>query len=514
MKWADHFGGALSVSQDDDTPEPSAKTNDDTDDATLSWSDRKKRDRIREKELLANVKKAKLLDDDEEEDVDEVPAITRAVSRSPPSVDTANVRVQPSISWQYPSLLDVPPPSVTSHEQHIQTERMANVPRVSYSSDLDVPSEPAPLTGIEQALDMSSQTSTVTSQIPFFIPQEALVDPHSHVPPITAPAVDGSSNAATVEFVQSLGLPLFLVGFKTQALQTLVSTPGLLNSVVDANGMYDEQRLISLVTTLGSNAAQPLTQPYESYGMPPFDTGSSHRGGQSVNRDAGNLHVSGFGPMTTEADLINLFAPYVQVEEVVMKNGFAFVNSRDPENANIAREALEGTMLGGTPIRINAAQRKGRDGALGRFGNAPSGGNPADMMGGPPAPINVDTARDDRGNPATKNLFVAGYGPGTTEQQLREVFGHHATVIGVVMKSNFAFVNTADKVQAVQAREALIGTPLNGGSFRINFAKETGRLGTSFDITYNASSGPNAPRMQQAPSAVPQTGLNYYGRGY
>jgi hypothetical protein len=52
------------------------------------------------------------------------------------------------------------------------------------------------------------------------------------------------------------------------------------------------------------------------------------------------------------------------------------------------------------------------------------------------------------------------------------------------LKGTFSFVNTADKSQAVNVRNALMGTLLNGGSLRINFAKETGRLGTSFDTTY------------------------------
>ena len=52
------------------------------------------------------------------------------------------------------------------------------------------------------------------------------------------------------------------------------------------------------------------------------------------------------------------------------------------------------------------------------------------------------------------------------------------------MKSSFAFVNTIDKEAAVIARTSLMGQQLNGGVLRINFAKETGRLGTSFDSTY------------------------------
>jgi len=65
------------------------------------------------------------------------------------------------------------------------------------------------------------------------------------------------------------------------------------------------------------------------------------------------------------------------------------------------------------------------------------------------------------------------------------MFGQYATIVGIVMKGTFAFVNTSDKVAAVNAREFLSNTTVNGGALRINFAKESGRLGTSFDVTYN-----------------------------
>lgn len=70
---------------------------------------------------------------------------------------------------------------------------------------------------------------------------------------------------------------------------------------------------------------------------------------------------------------------------------------------------------------------------------------------------------------------------GTTEQQLREFFGKYVSVLNVMMKGTFCFVNTADRDAAVLARASLGGQQLNGGTLRINFAKETGRLGTSFD---------------------------------
>lgn len=146
--------------------------------------------------------------------------------------------------------------------------------------------------------------------------------------------------------------------------------------------------------------------------------------------------------------------------------------------------------------RINAAQRKNRDTGPGFGGGPPAAsfsgssfsapGAPPPNGGMPPPPMgqqNVDSVRDDRGNPATKNLFVAGYGAGTTEIQLRDLFAQHVEVIGVILKGTFSFVNTTDRAHAVTARQMLGGSTFNGGTLRINFAKETGRLGTSFDLT-------------------------------
>jgi len=50
------------------------------------------------------------------------------------------------------------------------------------------------------------------------------------------------------------------------------------------------------------------------------------------------------------------------------------------------------------------------------------------------------------------------------------------------MKNNFIFVNSPEKKSAVQAREALTGAQVNGEQLRINFAKESGRLGTTFSL--------------------------------
>jgi hypothetical protein len=574
VKWADHFGGKLEHAREIEGNRGEQPVNNDSEPAAnVSWSDRRTRDRLREKELLAEAKKKKLLDDDDFDIF--APTTMRATTswRQPPVT---------------PARTDVTKAPVESKELLTQLGRMASVKPVRYVSEHLVPSSPAQMSDVETALDTQSAQSSVPTTLPFFVPQEAPPPAPAPAPiviptiPTPAPAPYGAvpygaapyrapyGNAfppppppppavigATADMVQAMGLPLFLVGSNVQALQTIASNPSLLNTFVDANGMYDQQNLMALVQTLGQSMPNISQQqppppaygnPYgqqqgqqQTYGRTPPSTygpgasappapygqpsssshygpssGSSGGAGPSYRGDKSteaNLHMAGYGPTTTQADIIALFSPYVHVKEVVMKTGFCFVNTNDSVGAQNAKDSLTGALVGGMSIRINMAQRRDRDSAppstssygrgadAGRSGGGmgapsfPPGsmGPPASM--GPPSAMGQDpnSVRDDRGNPATKNLFVAGYGPSTTEPELRGIFGQHAIITGCVMKGNFAFVNTMDKVAAIAARNALSGSTVNGGVLRINFAKETGRLGTSFDLTYNSASGAGGP---------------------
>lgn len=451
--------------------------------------------------------KAKLFDVDPDVDMDpSAPAMT------------ATVR------WRKPTPLPLdpenPPIQVDSKEYGSQTARMASVPAVSYLSDADVPSNPNPLTDIEQALEFTTQASATAPEFIPWVPPP----PQPQAPAPAAMMLDqmagafpaAASTGASIETVQALGLPLFLTGQNVQALQTLASSPSLLHTFLDPSGTYDQSRLLQLVQTLSQNLAP--SQPGAAAGavpglqVPAASTMSSHYGVAATayqppsamasnfgsyggfggggskgpyrgdKNEGGNLHVSGYGPTTTEHDIRNLFAPYVHVDEVVTKSNFSFVNTSDAEGAARAKEILNGSLLGGMPIRVNPATRKSSNQGT-SFGlsaappPAPAAPAPRDITG----QIQYDQVRDDRGNVATKNLFVAGYGLGTTEQQLREVFAPHCTVTSISTKNTFAFVNTNDRIAAINTREALTGAILNGGALRINFAKETGRLGTTFD---------------------------------
>lgn len=220
---------------------------------------------------------------------------------------------------------------------------------------------------------MTSQSSAVVATIPFFVPQVAAA-PAPVVAPVTIPAsayapsaiahaVTAASayappppqtgaEAATAQTVQALGLPMFLVGQNVQALQTLSASPSLLSTLVEPSGQYDQPRLMSLVQTLSQGVPPSQPAPYQApvpafggqpyppasgggiygpastagltsgYGQPPASTygpggasrSTGYRGDQ--NTTEGNLHLAGYGPATTQADIVALFAPFVHVHEV------------------------------------------------------------------------------------------------------------------------------------------------------------------------------------------------------
>ena len=236
--------------------------------------------------------------------------------------------MKPTIAWKSPALLpenpDAPKAQLNSTEISAQNERMKTTVAAQYFSDNSVPSSPTPLSQIEQALDMTAQSSANIAKIPFFAaqateaPVPASIAAQQALPEYTAPPPEATASfGATPEFVQALGLPLFLVGQSAQALQTLAASPGLLNSLVDSSGTYDQARLLSLVQTL-SGAPAPAVPPaaapapYVPQAPPPVANSYGTSGGYSTygasnsfgapppkmnmrTSDEGNLHVSGYG---------------------------------------------------------------------------------------------------------------------------------------------------------------------------------------------------------------------------
>ena len=487
IRWADSAGDNLVITQEktetkDEVPAPAKKS----ESRVKRWA--KKKDASNEKDMLLQARKNSQMQDDKE--------------------DLLNAMAMMAGPWKTPPLLPEdlqnPPVQVQSKELSLQAIRMNSVPAVLYASETLVPIDPALISDAEKALDILNIQPP--KEIPFFAPPPAAPIP-TVAPPAFPPPPSVAHPGATLEQLIAMGLPLFLVGSDMQALQTLVAAPSLLTTFRDGSGNYDQNGLMNLVNTL-TQQLKPSQQPQafsqniqQLYQPPPvaqpglFSTPAlvaqaqptqtnvsrGYRGDQNLGE--ANLHLSGYGPTTTTEEIIQLFAPYVHVTEVVPKSNFSFVNTRDPEGAKRAREALNGSLLGGMPCRINMATRKIRPADELAMTPAMNPAPPGDLSSLPRnslGQVDYSAVTDDRGNPATKNLFMAGYGPGTTDQELRDLVGQYATVVSVVLKATFAFVNTTDRDAAVIARQTLNGTMLNGGPLRINFAKESGRLGTSF----------------------------------
>lgn len=96
-----------------------------------------------------------------------------------------------------------------------------------------------------------------------------------------------------------------------------------------------------------------------------------------------NLYVGNLPHSTTEAELRSLFQQHGDVERVSIvtdretgrARGFAFVEMTNPAEADKAIAALDGSDLGGRPMKVNEAKPKAeRPRSGGRFGGGGGGG--------------------------------------------------------------------------------------------------------------------------------------------
>jgi cold-inducible RNA-binding protein len=97
-----------------------------------------------------------------------------------------------------------------------------------------------------------------------------------------------------------------------------------------------------------------------------------------------NLFVGNIPHSTTETELRSLFEPHGAVERVSVvtdrdtgrSRGFAFVEMTDAGSADKAIAALDGSDLGGRPMKVNEAKPKEKTGGGrgGRFGGGGGGG--------------------------------------------------------------------------------------------------------------------------------------------
>jgi RNA recognition motif-containing protein len=105
-----------------------------------------------------------------------------------------------------------------------------------------------------------------------------------------------------------------------------------------------------------------------------------------------NLFVGNIPHSTTEVELRALFEPHGAVERVSVvtdrdtgrSRGFAFVEMADAGAADKAIAALDGSDLGGRPMKVNEARPKEKSSSGsrgGRFGGGGGGGGRDDYRG-------------------------------------------------------------------------------------------------------------------------------------
>jgi hypothetical protein len=176
--------------------------------------------------------------------------------------------------------------------------------------------------------------------------------------------------------------------------------------------------------------------------------------------DTSNIDTTLDGDSLDDESASNTSSIHDDDIEAILKN--ALPADLSSSSNTVAASSRESTKSGAVPTATSSAERS----------LSPLNCRSVIVTSSAEEPV-FNRFRDARGNRASKNLYVFGYGPGATAMQLRNLFSQHATVVDVFVKAaGFSFVNTASREQAVLARERLSGFMLNGSCLKINFAKE------------------------------------------
>ncbi len=173
-----------------------------------------------------------------------------------------------------------------------------------------------------------------------------------------------------------------------------------------------------------------------------------------------DIYVGNLPFSIDEQEVSDAFAAHGLVERVHLVSdretgrpkGFGFVTMSDDEQAKQAIAALNGSELGGRPIKVNAVEpREGRDNRDSR-----------------------DSRRDD--GPSGTDIYVGNLPFSADEQEVIDLFTPHGTVLRFkpIMDREtgrprgFGFITMEDESAAKAAAEALDGTELGGRPLRVN----------------------------------------------
>ena len=163
----------------------------------------------------------------------------------------------------------------------------------------------------------------------------------------------------------------------------------------------------------------------------------------------------------------------------------AFVHDSQPDFATVPGstnlgKAQEWHILGfGQKVKVILATQKFpwlRDAILVHWDDTPEQGP---WVQAPPSKVLTSSYVNYSGSmmnqqPPHKNLYVSGYGEGTTTKEMEQIFSKHCTVLNVVSyhKNRYMFVNTWNVASATKAMRALDGTIVNGGYIKVKYSKQ------------------------------------------
>ncbi|RAL48303.1 hypothetical protein DM860_005727 [Cuscuta australis] len=148
-----------------------------------------------------------------------------------------------------------------------------------------------------------------------------------------------------------------------------------------------------------------------------------------------NLWVGNLTPDVTEAELASLFGRFGQVDCITSypARSYAFVHFNALQGALAAKEALQGTFLRGSPLRIDFAK--------------------------PAKPC--------------KSLRVAGIGQSVSKEELEDHFKKFGNVLELkfVRDRNTAYIDYARLEDATEALKNMHGKKINGDQIRVDYVR-------------------------------------------
>jgi len=187
-----------------------------------------------------------------------------------------------------------------------------------------------------------------------------------------------------------------------------------------------------------------------------------------------------------EGDVENFFIRYGRIREILLKNGFGFVEFDDPRDAEEAVYRCNGKELRGERVVVEMTKRppKGRDmyrtggygGGGGRYSSGPYGGRPSYYRSPP-------RRRDEYGPSQTKyRVIVENLSSRISWQDLKDVMraaGEVTYADAHRIRKNEGIVCFSSSADLRKALDTLDGKELNGRKIRLIDASRDSRRSRS-----------------------------------